>query len=57
MPDTSEPVINDKEMIEFIYQELVKNGYAANEDMIELVLNLEMDYMVKEGFAEVIDEE
>ncbi|WP_339820538.1 hypothetical protein MKZ15_05745 [Paenibacillus sp. FSL R7-0216] len=49
--------VNEQELVEFIFDRLVEKGIIVNRDDILTILDLEMEYMVKEGFAVVVKED
>lgn len=48
--------LNEQELVEFIFEKLVERGIVVNREDILTILDLEMEYMVKEGFAVPIEE-
>ncbi|MNE33740.1 hypothetical protein D3C76_187370 [compost metagenome] len=48
--------VNEQELIEYIFEQLVARGIVVNREDIAAILDLEMEYMVKEGMAVPIEE-
>lgn len=48
--------LNEEEMVDFIFEQLVSKGYAVSKDAILVVLDAELDYMVKIGLAQPMEQ-
>jgi hypothetical protein len=48
-----QPIVDELEMAEFISSELLKQGIVVSADDILKVFELEMEYYVKKGIAEI----
>lgn len=48
--------VNEHELVEYIFDQLVERGIVVNREDIAAILDLEMEYMVKEGFAVPIED-
>ncbi|WP_170287167.1 hypothetical protein [Paenibacillus faecis] len=49
--------VDEQELVEYIFGKLIEKGIVVNREDILTILDLEMEYMVKEGIAVPIDEE
>lgn len=49
-------VLDEGELVEFIFTKLVAKGVVVTREDIKTILDLEMDYMVENGFAIEVDE-
>lgn len=47
--------LNEDEMIEYIYNKLIERGFSVTVEAIAHVMDLEMQYMVENGFAEPME--
>lgn len=48
--------LNEQELIEYIFEQLVSKGIVVKREDIAAILELEMEYMVKEGIAVPVEE-
>lgn len=57
MPD-EELFLDEEKRVDYIYQELWQQGAFVERDIIELILQLDLDFMLENGFAyiEEVDE-
>jgi hypothetical protein len=49
--------LNEQEVVEYIFEQLIVRGVVVKREDIAAILDLEMEYMVKEGFAVPINDE
>lgn len=45
-----------EKVIEYIYTKLIERGVTVSSDDIDLILELEFEYMKENGFIEFLDE-
>lgn len=50
------PMMNHEELVDYIFEKLVGQGVAVTRKSIDLVLQLELDFMIEKGYATFVED-